>query len=367
MTRYLIPWLFLVFSSPGFAGSEICSAKKETAMAVDAEVSVQCAGVQTGRIVDSDFRPYPLLANRHLQTIWPRLFHRQSRQKFDRQRIELADGDFLDLDWFPDNSESRNIVILVHGLGGSSSSHYIKRIGVGLIQSGFRVVVFNLRGATEPNRTPRTYHSGETGDLEMVINLIRAQYQSESLYLAGFSLGGNVILKWLGENPRQDLVAKAVAVSPPFDLSAVSRRLDQGFSRMYRNIILRGLRKHVKSRQAMLQSEVDLEAAYNAKTFTEYDDAVTAPLNGFRDAQDYYSKSSCRQFLDTISRPVLIIHSKDDPFSSPDIIPSKSELGPGVILELSDRGGHLGFVSGRNGLAVDYWLPHRIADFFSSP
>ena len=365
MTKYLIPLMFLVFNLP-VAGSEFCSLK-EAEKAVDSKVSVQRVGNQTGRIVDSEFRPYLLLGNRHLQTIWPRLFHRKGSQKYDRQRVELADGDFLDLDWFPDNSESGDIVVLVHGLGGSSASHYIKRIGVGLIQNGFRVVVFNLRGATEPNRTSRTYHSGETADLETVLNLIAEQYQPESLYLAGFSLGGNVILKWLGENPQQDLVSKAVAVSPPFDLSAVSRRLDHGFSKIYRNIILKGLKKYVKSREAMLGPEVDLDAAYNAKTFTEYDDAVTAPLNGFRDAQDYYSKSSCRQFLDTISRPVLIIHSKDDPFSSPEVIPLQSELGPGVILELSERGGHLGFVSGGNGPKVGYWLPQRISSFFKSP
>ena len=336
-------------------------------MKLDSEVCVQSAENRTGRIIDSDFKPYPLLRNAHLQTIWPRLFHREGSQKYDRKRLELTDGDFLDLDWFPDNPESRRIVVLVHGLGGSSGSHYIKRIGGGLIKNGFRVVVFNLRGATEPNRTPRTYHSGETGDLATVLKLVAEQYQPENMYLSGFSLGGNVILKWLGENPNQELVSKAVAVSPPFDLSAVSRRLDQGFSRFYRNIILRGLRKYVKSRKAMLESEIDLEAAYNAKTFTEYDDVVTAPLNGFRDAQDYYSKSSCLQFLDTISKPVLIIHSKDDPFSSPKIIPSESELGPGVVLELSERGGHLGFVSGGNGPKVDYWLPQRISGFFRSP
>ena len=336
-------------------------------MKVNSEVCVQSAENRTGRVIESDFKPYLALRNPHLQTIWPRLFHREGGQKYDRQRIELTDGDFLDLDWFPGNPESRRIVVLVHGLGGSSGSHYIKRIGEGLIKNGFRVVVFNLRGATEPNRTPKTYHSGGTEDLATVLNLVAKQYQPESMYLAGFSLGGNVILKWLGENPKQALVSKSVAVSPPFDLSAVSRRLDQGFSRFYRNIILRGLRKYVKSREVMLGSEVDLEAAYNAKTFTEYDDAVTAPLNGFRDAQDYYSKSSCRQFLDTISRPVLILHSKDDPFSSPEIIPSESELGPGVVLELSERGGHLGFVSGGNGLKVKYWLPQRISDFFSSP
>ncbi len=200
-----------------------------------------------------------------------------------------------------------------------------------------------------------------------MLNTISRNESFDSLYVAGFSLGGNMLLKWLGENPGQTQVAKAVAVSPPFDLAVSSRVLDSGVSRIYRNAILRKLRVYLQGMQDIVSSKIDYPAAISAGTFLEYDNQVTAPLNGFRDAEEYYSKSSCRQFLVLIDTPVLIVHSRDDPFSTPEAIPGEDELGDGVVLELSDRGGHVGFVGSGPADRGGYWLPGRITAYFSAP
>jgi predicted alpha/beta-fold hydrolase len=317
-------------------------------------------------ITESKFRPHPLLSSPHLQTIWPGVFHRQSSQKFNRQRLELPDGDFLDLDWFVQNPDSQQVVVLIHGLGGSSASPYISRVGNELVRRGFRVVVFNLRGATEANRLPKTYHSGETMDLQYVLNVLSGITPRVELQVAGFSLGGNVLLKWLGENSSQYLVEKAVAVSVPFDLAAVADRLNLGSSRMYRHSILKNLKHSLRKKEALVKDLIDLQAAYRAKTFREFDAAVTAPLNNFESVEDYYSRSSSRQYLNAINTPTLILHSRDDPFATTEIIPQADELGPGVTLELGDRGGHVGFIGKGSGLSIHYWLPNRIAKFFST-
>jgi hypothetical protein len=331
---------------------------------------VICSGATasgTGRLVESEFTASPTLSNRHLQTIWPRLTHREGSQEFSRQRVELGDGDYLDLDWFPGNPVSPNLVVLLHGLGGSSASHYIKRTGNELLAQGFRVVVMNLRGATGPNLKPRTYHSGETGDLQFVLDYLLEHEAFENLFVVGFSLGGNIVLKWLGENPGQRLVAKTVAVSPPFELSISSRALDSGLARIYRNAILRGLRRYLRSMQDLVSPVIDYPAALAAETLRQYDELVTAPLNGFRDADDYYRKSSCRQFLPFIDTPALIIHARDDPFATTSVIPTTAELGSGVVLELSEQGGHVGFVGPISRTTGRYWLPARITRYLSLP
>ena len=317
-------------------------------------------------ITESRFKPLPLLSSPHLQTIWPGLFHRKGSQQFTRQRLELPDGDFLDLDWFAQNPDSRQVVVLIHGLGGSSASPYISRVGNELVRAGFRVVAFNLRGATEPNRLPRTYHSGETMDLQHVLSVLSRMTPRVDLQVAGFSLGGNLLLKWLGENSNQTLVEKAVAVSVPFDLAAVADRLNIGSSRIYRHSILKNLKHSLREKESLVKDLIDLPAAYRAKTFREFDAVVTAPLNNFQSVDDYYSQSSSRQYLEAIKTPTLILHSRDDPFSIAESIPEANELGQGVTLELSDRGGHVGFVGKGNRLSAQYWLPARITEYFST-
>jgi predicted alpha/beta-fold hydrolase len=175
-----------------------------------------------------------------------------------------------------------------------------------------------------------------------------------------------MLLKWLGENSSQSLVEKAAAVSVPFDLAAVADRLNIGSSRIYRHSILKNLKHSLRNKEDLVKDLIDLPAAYRAKTFREFDAAVTAPLNNFESVEDYYSRSSSRQYLQSIKTPTLILHSRDDPFATAEIIPEVDELGRGVMLELSDRGGHVGYVGKGNGLSVRYWLPTRIRKFFST-
>ena len=158
---------------------------------------------------------------------------------------------------------------------------------------------------------------------------------------------------------------KAVAVSVPFELAAVADRLNTGSSRIYRHSILKNLKHSLRKKESLVEDLIDLPAAYRAKTFREFDAAVTAPLNNFKSVEDYYSQSSSRQYLQAIETPTLILHSRDDPFATVDIIPEADELGQGVTLELGDRGGHVGFVGKGSGLSVHYWLPTRIREFFS--
>ena len=298
-----------------------------------------------------------------MQTIWPRLFHRSDAASFDRERVALDDGDFIDLDWFEGVGNENKLVVLIHGLSGSSSSHYIKRVGEYLSEQDYGVVVYNLRGATGPNRLPRAYHSGDTMDLQFILDYLNARMPSYRLFAVGFSLGGNILLKWLAENPQQNLLNKSVAVSVPFDLSTVAHQLNKGRSKIYKWILLSGLRKFLRSKEEILKDKIDLEAAYAAKTFHEYDGIVTAPLSGFKDVHDYYSQSSSGQYLKNIRSETLIIHAKDDPFTTAEIIPKSHQVSDRVTLAISDYGGHVGFVSRGKFNKVEYWLPKRIVRF----
>lgn len=335
---------------------------------VDANQTDLAQNKPHGVIVESAFKPHPLLSNRHLQTIWPSLTLRKRANLFRRQRLELPDGDFLDLDWFIDNPDSNTLAVLIHGLGGSSYSNYIKRVGNELIDDGIRVVALNLRGATGPNRLKRSYHSGETSDIDYVIRYLKRTYttQTDTMFAVGFSLGGNALLKWLGENPSQMLIDKAVAVSAPMDLAIASKTLDKGFSKVYRNVIMKGLKSFARSKRHIVADEVDLQTVLQAKTFFDYDDQFTAPLNGFAGAADYYRLSSSKPYLKNINTNTLIVHAQDDPFSTVEMIPAASELGVGIRLELSQKGGHLGFVARGKGLAPKYWIANRISSYLIS-
>ena len=328
-------------------------------------VTIPARAASEGIVVASDFKPHPLMRNRHLQTIWPSASGKLAEVSYDRERVDLPDGDFIDLDWFAGNPQSENLALLLHGLGGTARSNYIKRVGGELVDRGFRVVAMNLRGASGPNRTTKVYHSGKTDDLDYIVDYLHNSRNPEVLVITGFSLGGNVLLKWLGENPGQQKVSAAAAVSVPYDLAAVADRLNQGFSSFYRDFLLKNLRRFLRSRQGELDPVIDLAAAYRATTFEEYDDIVTAPLSGFDDAADYYNQSSAKNFLKFIDTPTLLIHARDDPFTTVDIIPDSTQLSQTTTLEVSDRGGHVGFVERGAGLSAKYYLPERLGGYLA--
>jgi predicted alpha/beta-fold hydrolase len=282
-----------------------------------------------------------------------------------RQRIELEDGDFLDIDYT--EPRSGPLVLLLHGLEGSARSHYAAGLMTSLNTRGLQVALLYFRGCSgQPNRLPRGYHSGETGDLDKVVRKLSDSNPRRPLYTVGFSLGGNVLLKWLGENPDQAFTTKAVAVSVPFQLNNAAHKLQRGFSRMYQWHLLRKLRNSTLQKSKRVALPVKIDRLSQLKSIREFDNEITAPLHGFRDVDDYYQQSSSYPFLSRIKTPTLILHARDDPFMTHEAIPETNSLGPGIQMEISDTGGHVGFVSGRYPWQPNYWIDERIYAWFST-
>jgi predicted alpha/beta-fold hydrolase len=308
------------------------------------------------------FRPAWWLPGPHLQTLYPSLFRKRLAPPLQRERIELPDGDFLDIDWTRD--QAGPVVVLLHGLEGSLRSHYISGLLHTLSASGLRAAVLYFRGCSgEPNRLARSYHSGESGDLDRVLKHLAASGRRVPIYLVGVSLGGNVLLKWLGEHPHQTLVSKAVAVSVPFELNAAALRLQRGFSRVYQAYLLRRLRHKTRRKAQHHVLPVASSRLGRLRTFRAFDHEVTAPLHGFSGVDHYYTTCSSRAYLRHIATPTLLLQAQNDPFLTTDALPSEAELGPGVRLELCRDGGHAGFVSGPWPWKPYYWLDARIRAF----
>ncbi|MFV1997419.1 MAG: hydrolase [Acidiferrobacterales bacterium] len=308
-------------------------------------------------IVQSLFNPAWWCRNPHLQTLWP-LAAKPPHPQLSRERIELPDGDFIDLDWTTNINDP--IVLVMHGLEGSAHSHYVRRLLHALPRKGLRGVLMHFRGRSgEPNRLPRAYHSGETGDLRFVFDLLSTR--GDKLHaIVAYSLGGNVLLKWLGEKQTTLPDVKAVAVSVPFVLSELADHMNKGFPRFYQRHLVNSLHKTFEAKAKIIELPIATERIEKMNSFWEFDDKVTAPLHGFASAEEYYAKSSSRQFLNKITTPTLVIQSKDDPFMSPRVIPDEHELSNSVTLELSDRGGHVGFISGGTPKSPQFWLEKRI-------
>jgi predicted alpha/beta-fold hydrolase len=318
------------------------------------------------RIAVRDIPLHPLLRNAHLQTIFPAFMRPAPKLRIEVERLELADGDFVDLGWCGTPAQGAPLAVMVHGLTGSFDSKYLRGLARLLIARGWRIALLQLRGAgPEPNRLSRSYHQGDTADLRYVLRLLRSRQPSTKIAAVGWSLGGNIVLKAMGEEGDDAVVSCVAAACPPFRLHACAERLRQGFSRRYQAQLLLDLKAQLLRKHAMVPAPagVDIEAALRARDFFEYDDAYTAPLNGFRDAEDYYARSECAPHLRDIRRPTLIVHALDDPFMDQQTIPQAADLAPLVTLELTRGGGHVGFVaSGRFGQPV-YWLEQRLAAY----
>ncbi len=308
------------------------------------------------------FKPAWWLRSPHLQTLWPALARQKSALSLRRERWELADGDFLDVDWT--SRDAGPIVAVLHGLEGSVDSHYARGILAAIHRRGWRGALMHFRGCSgESNRLSRGYHSGETGDLDAFVSKLQADYPTTAVAVVGYSLGGNVLLKWLGEAAAPMPVRCAVAVSVPFELGSTADRLERGFSRGYQWWLLRSLRASAARKARLGLVSYQPEELFRLRTFRAYDDRVTAPLHGFAGVDDYYSRASSRQYLKGIATPTLIVHALDDPFMTPDAAPRQDELSPSVEFELSPRGGHVGFVSGAFPWRPRYWLEERIPDY----
>ncbi len=308
-------------------------------------------------IIKSKFKSAWWLPGPHLQTLWPTLMRRKINLDLRRERIELPDGDFIDLDWISTENKNSPIVIVLHGLEGSIHSKYARGILRTLQESGYRAVLMYFRGCSgEPNRLLRAYHSGETSDFASVIQILKMREPHTPISAVGYSLGGNVLLKWLGETQDKNPLEKAVAISVPFELHKLADKMNAGFSRIYQNHLLKRLIKKFKAK-------LGFEKVKGISSFWDFDNQITAPLHGFKNAMDYYQQSSSRQFLKNIQKPTLILHAVDDPFMTSNVIPKSAELSNHVILELSSSGGHVGFVTGLIPGLGKYWLEKRISQF----
>lgn len=319
-------------------------------------------------ILQSQFQPAPGLRHAHLQTLFAALLRPSPRLILRRERFELPDGDFVDLDWSETGTRpNAPLVVLLHGLTGSIRSKYIRGLMRQLNANGWRAVLMHFRGASEePNRLPRGYHSGDTGDVEYVVRQLSQRDPGVPMAVVGFSLGGNVLLKWLGEQGADLPIRTAVAVSVPFDLNQCAIAIRQGFSRIYMNRLLREMRARLRQKFSIMQPPFALPNLDELRDFIQYDEAIIAPLHGFADAQDYYSRCSCRTYLKHIRIPTLVLHATDDPFMSPEVVPQPDDLSDAVTLELSAHGGHVGFVSSTRAGRPVFWLESRIPQHLAS-
>lgn len=318
--------------------------------------------IQGDIMSNHEFKPAWWLPNSHLQTIWPVLCRRRVELPLRRERIELPDGDFIDLDWV-ERHDKGPLVLMLHGLEGSIESHYAKGMLQTITECGWRSVFMHFRGCSgEPNRLSRGYHSGETGDVSHVVKLLQKREKNLTIAAIGFSLGGNVLLKWLGETQKDNPLKAAIAVSVPFELNKAAVRIQKGFSKFYQWYFIKCLRDRL-SQKFNKGEGLDPSLLYQVNTMFEFDDKITAPLHGFEGVQEYYSIASSRQYLRNIKVPTLILHAKDDPFMSEDVIPEPHELSPCVQLEVTDTGGHVGFVSGKYPWRPEYWLEKRVPVF----
>ncbi|HEX2139299.1 MAG TPA: hydrolase, partial [Woeseiaceae bacterium] len=320
------------------------------------------------RIRSSSFRPARWLRNRHAQTIYPSIpIPGIPKPRLVREPLELPDGDVTVVDWLtavPDTDDSSPILIVLHGLESSARSTYARQLLHAAAKRGWRAAVLHFRDCGDYcNRLPRRYHAGETGDIRYFLHKLRSLGHRGPLLAAGFSLGGNVLLKYLGESREETPLTAAVAVSVPLNLHAASLALSKGFSKFYQHYLLTRMKRSVRRKFDPFTAAFDWERAMKARTFAEFDDAVTAPLHGFADKNDYYDRCSAMRYLDGIARPSLIINALDDPFMTPDVIPAEDSLSEFVTVEVSEQGGHVGFIHGGTPWRPQYYIPQRIIEF----
>lgn len=310
-------------------------------------------------LINSAFKPAWWLKSPHMQTIWPSLLRPRVDLNFRKERIELRDGDFIDLSW---HGSKGPLVMVIHGLEGSLSSHYVTPLLSALNLAGFRTLFMHLRGCSEqPNRLDRSYHSGATEDLKEILDTLQLSNRKPQAVI-GFSLGGNLLLKYLAESGKTSGLQAAVAISVPFNLAHSAKRLESGLSKIYGRYLLGKLLSSYQKKCRLNQNGDPVDIS-TINTIYEFDDKITSQLNGFRDADDYYLKCSSAYHLKKVVTPTLIIHAVDDPFTLPEDSPNLAELGPGITLEVSRCGGHVGFIQGDLPWNPEYWLDRRIVQY----
>lgn len=315
------------------------------------------------------FRPAWWASGPHAQTLAGKFLRPRLTLELERERWETPDGDFLDLDVAPDplHDGGGPLVLVLHGLEGSSRRRYALVAYRELARRGIRAVGLNFRSCSgEPNRLPRAYHSGETGDLAFVLARLAARFPDRPLGALGFSLGGNVLLKFLGQEGTRggEWLQAAVAISVPYDLSEGATCLESSaMGRLYSRYFLRSLRAKTRLKAGLLAGRVSVDTVVAARTIREFDDLATAPLHGFQDAAHYYRQSSSAQYVDAVRVPTLLLHALDDPFLPARAVPFRAIQGnPALLPGFVRRGGHVGFVEGLP-TSPRFWAEEEAARF----
>jgi predicted alpha/beta-fold hydrolase len=309
------------------------------------------------------------LAGGHAQTIWPSLLPRAA-VRYRRERIDAPDGDFWDFDWVdaPAGAIDAPLVVLFHGLEGGSGSHYATALMRVLAARGWRGVVPHFRGCSgEPNRLPRAYHSGDHEEVAAILAAARLRVPSASpVYAVGVSVGGSVLLNWLGrvERDAARVVAAAAAVSTPLDLTMAGIAIGQGFNRIYTRHFLATLKPKSLAMAKRFPGLLDEVRIRRVRTMYEFDGAVTSPLHGFEGAEDYWRRASSKPWLAQIAVPTLVLNARNDPFVPRESLPGARDVAPDVLLLQPEQGGHAGFPSGPIPGNLG-WLPRRLLDFFA--
>ena len=320
------------------------------------------------RIFASEFSPASWLRNRHAQTIFPLLpWAWRRRPKLHREFLELPDGDVTAVDWVvvaDDTPPLAPLLVILHGLEGSADSTYARMMMHAAADMQWRCCVLHFRDCGDyRNRLPRRYHAGETDDVQFFIEVLQQRAIFGPIVAVGYSLGGSVLLKYLGEMGSDTPLLAAVSVSVPLNLHKCSEALNTGFSKIYQKYLLKRMKNAVARKFDLHTAAFNWQRAMNATTFAEFDDAVTAPLHGFENKDDYYDRCSSVQFLMDIQKPTLIVNALDDPFMTPDVIPDAGQLSEHVCLEISESGGHVGFIEGGTPWQPRYYLPRRLMGF----
>jgi uncharacterized protein len=303
----------------------------------------------------------------HLQTLYARTLGQNYAVAYRRERWETPDRDFIDLDWLDETPDAAKLLVLFHGLEGCSGSHYALSLLDEFRRRGWRGVVPHFRGCGgEPNRLARSYHSGDSREVHWILHRLKERNPQARIYAVGVSLGGNMLLKWLGEEGKAAaaVVNRAVAVSTPLDLVAAAGALDYGLNRfIYTRHFLRYLRPKALEKITAHDLTIDAQALRTSSTFRQFDDLFTAPVHGFKDAMDYWRRSSSKPWLEEIKLPTLLINARNDPFLPESALPGVEEVSGSVAMDFPPEGGHVGFVTGEFPGRLD-WLPNRVLSFF---
>lgn len=305
--------------------------------------------------------PPRYLYNGHLQTVVPSMFRKVAGVDYERERLTLSDGDFVDIDWLEQRStavQPRKLVILTHGLEGDSGRHYIRGTAKLFAQQGYDALAWNCRSCSgEMNRALRLYNHGEIGDIGEVIQHALRTKQYDELVMVGYSMGGNITLKYLGVHGKEapDVIRRAVAISSPCDLTASASLLDLPANKLYRNRFMKKLLAKIEQKAIAFPGTFDMQKVAEVKVWRDFDNFFSAPLNGYRDADDFYYQASAVNFMPGITIPVLVLNAQNDPILSPECSPGwLAEKHATIFLETPRLGGHVGFLQPRD--------PHTYAE-----